>query len=54
MNFFKLIFILLFIWCSIYTVSVAVYNFKRHYILTGVNAVLLEITSIVLCLLYVI
>lgn len=53
MNVFKIIFVLFFVWCSIYTVSVAVYNFKRRFILTGVNAVLFEIISFVLCLIYI-
>ena len=53
MNIFKLIFVLLFLWSGIYTISFAVYGFRKHFILTGVNAVILQIISTVLCVLYI-
>lgn len=53
MNVLKLVFVLLFIWCSIYTVSVCVYNFRKHSFLIAVNAIILHVIATVLCVLYI-
>lgn len=53
MNVYKLLFIFLFLWSSIYTVSVSVYNFKSRNIYCGINAVIFQIISSVLSVLYI-
>jgi len=53
MNVFKIIFVLLFIWVSVYTISVIIYDFRTHSFFAAINAILLQITAVLLCSLYV-
>ena len=53
MNVFKIIFVLLFIWVSVYTISVIIYDFRTHSYFAAINAILLQITAVLLCSLYV-
>lgn len=54
MDFYELIFIILFIWSSIFSVSMAVNNFKSKDYLSAINAVILQITATILCITYLI
>ena len=54
MNFYEMIFIILFIWSSIFTISMASNNFKGKYYLSAINAVILQITATILCITYLI
>lgn len=54
MDFYELIFIILFIWSSIFTISMSVNNFKSRSYLSAVNALILQITATVLCVIYLV
>lgn len=54
MDFYEMIFIILFIWSSIFTVSMAANNFKGKDYLSAINAVILQITATLLCITYLI
>ncbi len=54
MDFYETIFIILFIWSSIFTVSMAANNFKGKDYLSAINAVILQITATILCITYLI
>ncbi len=54
MNFYELIFIILFVWSSIFTVSMSVSNFKSKDYLSAINAVILQLTATILCISYLI
>lgn len=53
MNIYQLIFVILFLWSSIYTVSLSIYNFRAKNIFSAINSVLLVIVSGVLCIIYI-
>lgn len=52
MNIYQVIFIIFFLWSSIFTVSVSVYNFKIHQYFSAINALVLQITASVLSIIY--
>lgn len=53
MNIFKIFFALAALWGIIYTISVTVYNFKKHEYTSAVNSIVCEIALLVLCILYI-
>ncbi len=52
MNGYEVLFLLLFLWSSIFTVSFAFHGFKRKKVFPAVNAVILEIAASILCVIY--
>lgn len=53
MNIFKIIFALALIWVIIYTISVTVYDFKKHEYTSAVNTIICEIVLLVLSAVYI-
>lgn len=53
MNSYKVIFILLFIWCSIYNISLSADCFRTRKFFQAINALVFQITAIILCTNYV-
>ena len=52
MNFYEILFLILFVWSSIFTISASSHNFKRKNVFPAVNAVILEVAALLLCIIY--
>ena len=52
MNFYEVLFLILFVWSSIFTISFIVHSFRYKAIFPAVSAIILEITATVLCVFY--
>ncbi len=52
MNFYEILFLILFVWSSIFTISFIFHSFSRKSIFPAVNAIILEITASILCAMY--
>ena len=53
MNIYKVFITILFLWCSVFTVSLAMHHFKYRRFLPAVNAIILQIIALALCLGYI-
>ncbi len=51
---YKFFFTIFFLWCSVFTISLCVYHFKKRQFFPAINAAILQIAATVLCVLYLI
>ncbi len=53
MNIYKILFVLLFIWCSVYNISLSKECLKLKNYFTAINSVLFQLISTILCAGYI-